>query len=188
MSNRGMILLAVGMLILGLLIGGLTGGVTGYVLGQGSRTAMAAQFIQRQQNVPPLQQQPNQPANPTPQPGQTNPFGRRSDGNGFPPAADVINGARVDQVDASGPAGKAGVQTNDIITAVGSTKLDANHSLGDLIQAQKPGDKVALSITRGSQTMQITVELGASSTDSTKAMLGITYSALPGGRFRFPTQ
>jgi membrane-associated protease RseP (regulator of RpoE activity) len=189
MSNRGAILLAVGMLILGLLIGGLTGGVTGFVLGQGSRTAMAAQFLQRQQNLPSTQpQQPNQPANPTPQPGQTNPLGRRSNGNGFPPAADVINGVRVDQVDANGPAGKAGVQANDIITAIGSTKLDANHSLGDLIQAQKPGDNVTLSITRGSQTMQITVQLGASSTDSTKPLLGITYSALPGGRFRFPTQ
>jgi len=189
MSNRGMILLAVGMLILGLLIGGLTGGVTGYVLGQGSRTALAAQFLQRQQNLPSTQpQQPNQSPNATPQPGQTNPFGRRNNGNGFPPAADVINGARVDQVDANGPAGKAGVQTNDIITAIGSTKLDANHSLADLIQAQKPGDNVTLSITRGSQTMQITVTLGASSTDSTKPLLGVTYSALPGGRFRFPTQ
>lgn len=186
MSSRGAILLAVGMLVLGLLIGGLTGGVTGFVLGQSSRAAMAAQFLQRQQNLPsPQQQLPYA----TPQPGQT-PFSRRGNGNGngFPPALDVINGVRVDQVDATSPAGKAGVQVNDIITAIGSTKLDATHSLTDLIQAQKPGDNVVLSITRGSQTIQITVTLGASSTDNTKPLLGITYSALPGGRYRFPTQ
>lgn len=188
MSSRGVILLAVGMLILGVLIGGLTGGVTGFVLGQSSRTAMAAQFFQRQQNLPTQPQQPNQSATPTPQPGQTSPYSRRGNGNGFPPASQVINGVRVDQVDANGPAGKAGVQVNDIITAVGSTKLDANHSLSDLIQAQKPGDTVTLSITRGSQTIQLTVTLGTSSTDSTKPLLGITYSNLPGAQYRFPTQ
>lgn len=188
MSTRGSILLAVGMLMVGLLIGALTGGVTGYVLGQSSRNAMAAQYFQRQQNLPPVQPQPNQPVNPTPQPGPTSPFSRRGGGNGFPPAANVLNGVRIDQVDPNGPAGKAGVQVNDIVTAVGSTKLDANHSLADLIQAQKPGDAVVLSITRGAQTIQLTVTLGASSADSAKPLLGVTYSTLPGAPFRFPTQ
>jgi membrane-associated protease RseP (regulator of RpoE activity) len=191
MSSRGSILLAIGMLILGLLIGGMSGGVTGFFLGQSSRPA-ASQFFQP--GVP-FNRQPNQQGIPTPQspqgqpqpPNQTNPFNRRgNNGNGLPPAANVLNGAHVDDVDASSPAAKAGLQIGDIITAVGTTKLDAAHALADLIQAHKPGDKVDLSVTRGNQTMILTVELGTLSTDNTKAYLGIKYSTMPGGQFRVP--
>ncbi len=189
MSTRGAILLAIGMLILGLLIGIMTGGVTGFFLGQSSRTAVS-QFYQQgfpQGRFPNQQGQ----ATPTPQPGQqqpnqTSPFNRRGNGNGLPPASNVLNGARVTQVVANSPAAKAGLQVGDIITAVDTTKLDADHALADLIQAHKPGDKVDLSVTRGSQTMMISVELGSSSSDSTKAYLGIEYSAMPGAQFRFP--
>lgn len=174
MSTRGTILLAIGMLILGMLIGGLTGGVAGYFAGQSSRIGLA-QRIQLPSITP--QPQPLQPQS-TPQPIPT-PFAQR----GLPPAVNVLGAARVEEVEKDGPAEKAGLQVGDIITAVGTTKLDANHSLGDLIQAQKPGDKVDLSITRGRQTMVINVELGASSQDSTKAYLGIKYSTIPGGRW-----
>lgn len=175
MSTRGTILLAIGMLILGLLIGGLTGGVAGYFAGQSSRIG----FAQRIQLLPAVTPQP-QPAQPqsTPQPMPT-PFAQR----GLPPAINVLGAARVEEVEKDSPAEKAGLQVGDIITAVGTTKLDANHSLGDLIQAQKPGDKVDLSITRGRQTLVITVELGKSAQDSTKAYLGIKYSTIPGGRW-----
>lgn len=178
MSTRGTILLAIGMLILGLLIGGLTGGVAGYFAGQSSRIGLA-QRIQ----LPSITQQP-QPSQPqsTPQPMPT-PFTQR----GLPPAANVLGAARVEEVEKDSPAEKAGLQVGDIITAVGTTKLDANHSLGDLIQAQKPGDKIDLSVTRGRQTMVISVELGKSAQDSTKAYLGIKYSTIPGGRW-LPTR
>ncbi|MBI5032996.1 MAG: PDZ domain-containing protein [Chloroflexi bacterium] len=191
MSTRGAILLAIGMLILGLSIGAMTGGVTGFFLGQSSR-ATAGQFFQQgyPQGRFPNQQGQAQPT-PTPQPApqqqpnQTNPFNRRGFGN-LPPAANVLNGARVTQVVGNSPAAKAGLKVGDIITAVGTTKLDADHALADLIQAHKPGEKVDLSVTRGSQTMIITVELGPSSNDSNKAYLGIEYSVMPGAQFRFP--
>ncbi len=173
MTTRGAILLAIGMLILGLLIGGLTGGVAGFFMGQNSRSALSQRFLQ---TVPPMMQQP-QPGQPTPQPG---------DRRGFPPAATVLGSASVESVEKDSPAEKAGLKAGDIITAVGSTKLDASHSLGDLIAAQKPGTKVDLSVTRGTQTMTITVELGTSAQDSSKAWLGIRYSTIPGGRSRFP--
>lgn len=187
MSTRGAMLLAIGMLILGLLIGIMTGGVTGFFLGQSSRVAMG-QFYQ--QGFP-QGRLPSQQATPTPQPGQqqpnqTNPFNRRGTGNGLPPAANVLNGARVSQVVANSPAAKAGLQVGDIITAIDTTKLDADHALADLIQAHKPGDKIDLSVTRGSQTMIISVELGSSSNDNSKAYLGIEYSVMPGAQFRFP--
>ncbi len=177
MSTRGTILLAIGMLILGLLIGGLTGGVAGYFAGQSSRVGLA-QRIQLPSFTP--QPQPLQPQS-TPQPSP--PLAPR----GLPPALNVLGAARVEEVEKDSPADKAGLQVGDIITAVGTTKLDANHSLGDLIQAQKPGDKVDLSITRGRQTMILNVELGKSPQDSTKAYLGIKYSTIPGGRW-LPTR
>jgi membrane-associated protease RseP (regulator of RpoE activity) len=173
MSTRGTILLAIGMLILGLLIGGLTGGVAGFFAGQSSQIRFAQRF--QLPIAPPTPQSPQtQPTSPAP-----TPFMPR----GLPPALTVLGAARVEEVEKDSPAEKAGLQVGDIITAVGTTKLDANHSLGELIQAQKPGDKVDLSITRGRQTMIITVELGKSPQDSTKAYLGVKYSTVPGGRW-----
>ena len=178
MSTRGIVLLAIGMLVLGLLIGGLTGGAAGFFMGQSRQ-----QFIGRNfpMPVPPMQQQPQQPQQPN-QPDRRQATPVSPNPRGLPPAQSVMGGAIVTQVEKDSPASKAGLQVEDIITAVDSTKLDANHALGDLIQAKKPGDKINLSITRGTQTLTITVELGASPTDSTKPYLGIYYSTVPGNR------
>jgi S1-C subfamily serine protease len=180
MSSRGTILLAVGMLLLGVLLGGLTGGVTGFFMGQNSRMGLATSF--RQNTLPsqmpgPLPQQQSPQQN---QPGNTVP-------RNFPSAANVAGGARVEEIDKDSPAEKAGLQVGDVITAVGTTKLDANTALSDAIKTYKPGDKVDLSITRGSQTLKLTVELGAATDSATTARLGIRYTPLtPNGRFRFP--
>ena len=174
MSTRGTILLAIGMLILGVLLGALGGGVAGYVAGQGTR-------LTTRQNVSPFQMpvQPNIPAQ-TPQPGQPR---QRN----FPSAPNVIGGARVTEVEKDSPADKAGVKADDVITAVGSTKLSTQTALADAIKTYKPGDKVDLAITRGSQTLTLTVQLGAAADNSNTAWLGIRYSpAIPGGRFNVP--
>jgi hypothetical protein len=56
-----------------------------------------------------------------------------------------------------------------------------------VIKTSKPGDKVDLAITRGSQTLTISVELGAAADNKSTAWLGIHYTPMiPGGRFRFP--
>jgi len=169
MSTRGAILLAVGMLILGVLLGALGGGVAGYVAGQNARVA-ARQIIAPFQ----MPAQPNSPA----QPRQ-----RRN----LPQAATVIGGARVTVVEKDSPADKAGLKADDIITAVGSTKLTTQNALADAIKTYKPGDKVDLAITRGSQTLTITVTLGAAPDNSNTAWLGIRYApVIPGGRFNLP--
>ena len=181
MSSRGAVLLGIGMLVLGLLIGAMAGGVAGYFMGQNSRAVALGQRFQNVQPLPPVVQQP-QPQQPQQQPQQQpTPFSRRT----FPQAQNVLGAARVEQIDPGSPAEAAGLKVGDVITAVGSTKLDANHSLSDLILAQKPGDKVDLSVTRGTQTMIITITLGASAQDSTKASLGIRYTTIPDLR-RFP--
>ena len=161
MSTRGAVLLAIGMLILGLLLGAVTGGAAGFFAGQNSRAALS-------QNsghfAPP--QVPQMPVSP----------------RGLPPTANAINGARVEEVTADSPAAKAGLQVGDVITAIGGDKVDQNHSLSDLVQAKKPGDKVDLALTRGTQNLTVTVELGASAQNSSSAYLGIRFSPMfPGG-------
>lgn len=164
MSTRGAILLAIGMLVLGLLLGAVIGGVGGFFVGQNSQLAVS-RFV---------------PPSYTPQPNQPLPFGPRG--------ANAVNGVRVDAITADSPAAKAGLQVGDVITAVGGTKIDATHSLADLVQAKKPGDNVDLAVTRGNQNLTITVTLGASPQNSGTAFLGISYTPMipGGGRFRQP--
>ncbi len=171
MSTRGAILLAIGTLILGLLIGLASGGIAGFALGQGSRGAIARNL--------PFNAQPGNPRQPNTQPNLPGHGGQRFQN---------ANGDVVTFVEPNSPAEKAGLQVNDVITAVDNTKVDANHALADLIGAHKPGDKVALSVTRGNQTLTINVDLGASPQSSTTAFLGIRYaSGFPtgGNRPRF---
>ncbi len=173
MSTRGTILLAIGMLILGLLLGAAVGGTAGFFAGQNARLTTSRNVPANQMPV-----QPNQPAQGT----ERAPFS-----SGLPPAMNVIGGARVEEVEKDSPADKAGLQVGDVITAVGSAKLDAKTALADVIKTYKPGDKVELAITRGAQTLKLTVELGAAADNKDAARLGIRYTPMvPGGRFRFP--
>lgn len=170
MSTRGTILLAVGMLVLGLVLGAALGGVAGFFAGQ--NTSVISRAL------------PTNPAPATPQPSAPR-TERTPILPNLPRALTVLGGARVEEVEKDSPAEKAGLQVGDVITAVGSTKLNANTSLADVIKTYKPGDKVELSVTRGAQTLKLTVELGAAADNS--ARLGIRYVPLvPGGLFRFP--
>ena len=176
MSNKGTILLAVGMLVLGLILGLLAGGAAGFFMGQSRAVAFNTRGTLNQQL--PNQQQPN----------QQQPFQQQAP---FPtPRANqqpVTVGAQVEEVTSGGPAEKAGLKVGDVITAVGGTKVDATHSLADLIQAKKPGDKVDLTLTRDGKEMTLSVTLGASTDNANTAFLGIRYSTtFPGSRGRFP--
>jgi S1-C subfamily serine protease len=160
------------MLILGLLLGGALGGTAGFFAGQnagGFARASIRQF--------------------TPQPNQGNPF--PSGPRGFAPGTNnAVTGAHVDSITDGSPAAKAGLQVGDTITAIGGTKIDSTNSLSSLIQAKKPGDSVDLAVTRGSQNITITVQLGPNPQNSGSAYLGISYTPAysgGGGRFRFPT-
>ena len=58
------------------------------------------------------------------------------------------------------PAVSAGLQANDIITAVNGTKIDQTHDLTSLLDQHQPGDKITLTVLRGSKSMSISVTLG----------------------------
>jgi putative serine protease PepD len=70
-------------------------------------------------------------------------------------------GARVASVSNGGPAASAGLKTGDVITRLGDSPVTDSTSLVAAIAAHQPGDKVAVTVTRGSQTLHLTVTLGA---------------------------
>ena len=72
-------------------------------------------------------------------------------------------GARVQEVTAGGPAEAAGLEAGDIIVEFdGQPVTDATSLIVD-IRSMKPGDKVALSVKRGSSTEDLTITLGSDS-------------------------
>lgn len=62
-------------------------------------------------------------------------------------------------VQADGPAAKAGLKDDDIITKVGNDKITATNSLQALVGKHKVGDKVDLTIYRDGKNQTITVTL-----------------------------
>lgn len=61
---------------------------------------------------------------------------------------------------AGSPAAAAGLQERDIITQVDGKPVDQTHSLTSLLDGHQPGDKISLTILRGSGTKHIDVTLG----------------------------
>jgi S1-C subfamily serine protease len=76
--------------------------------------------------------------------------------NGIP----VPYGAYVTAVVPGSPAANAGVQVNDVITAIDGTNLDSDSALAQILNQHKPGDTVTLTVQRGSQTLTVKVTLG----------------------------
>jgi len=73
-------------------------------------------------------------------------------------------GVYVAQLESGGAAEKAGVQEGDIITAIGNTPIDGDHPFINTLFNYKPGDKVNLTVARGSTKIQIEVTLQAANT------------------------
>jgi len=59
------------------------------------------------------------------------------------------------------PADKAGLQENDVITAVNGRSVDQTHSLTSLLSQYQPGDSVNLTILRGDKDLHVGITLGA---------------------------
>ncbi len=71
-----------------------------------------------------------------------------------------IIGQGTSPVIAGGPADKGGVKDNDIITKVNNDEITDINPLVRLIRKYNPGDKVTLTILRGSTTVKVDVTLG----------------------------
>ena len=80
---------------------------------------------------------------------------------------DVDNGAWINSdgatgspVTSGGPADKAGLKANDIITAINGQSIDAAHPLDLVVLGYAPGDQIALTVDRSGSTIQLTLTLG----------------------------
>jgi S1-C subfamily serine protease len=74
--------------------------------------------------------------------------------------ASAATGAVIGQVRAGGPAAGGGVKAGDVITKVGDTTVKSSSDLVAAIADHEPGDKVVLTIRRGSDAIERTVTLG----------------------------
>ena len=72
-------------------------------------------------------------------------------------------GAYVTGVAADSPAGRGGLQIDDIIVRIGGTTFDENHSFINLLFAHQPGETVAVEVVRQGQNVELQVMLGETS-------------------------
>ncbi len=76
-------------------------------------------------------------------------------------------GAAVVSVTEGGPAEKAGLQANDIITAVDGEAISGKSGLSSVISDHEAGDTITLSVYRQGQTLSVTVTIGEQTSSAT---------------------
>jgi putative serine protease PepD len=69
-------------------------------------------------------------------------------------------GATLAQVTGGGPAADAGLRVGDVVTRIGGAKIQNANDLVAAIAGHNPGDKVAITVSRGTKTVQLTATLG----------------------------
>jgi putative serine protease PepD len=74
---------------------------------------------------------------------------------------DASSGVELTEIDAQGPAAKAGLKTRDVITGIDGEPVDGGmEELIVTIRTRRPGDVVVLDYVRGSSRGQVSVTLG----------------------------
>lgn len=68
--------------------------------------------------------------------------------------------ARIEQVNNGTPADRAGLRAGDRVTAVDGDQIESGDELRERIDAQRPGDKLTLTITRSGDERTVEVTLG----------------------------
>ncbi len=69
-------------------------------------------------------------------------------------------GAEINSITKESAAEKAGLKKGDIITNIGSKKIEDAEDVSEAIRSHKPGDKVAITILRDDKEQKLTAELG----------------------------
>lgn len=70
------------------------------------------------------------------------------------------SGARLIVVDAAGPGAAAGLQVDDVVTAVAGTRVSDASELVAALRGRAPGELVVVELERAGQRLRLTVELG----------------------------
>jgi putative serine protease PepD len=81
-------------------------------------------------------------------------------------------GAQVSSVAAGGPAASAGLKAGDIVTAIDGKQITGSSDLVAAIAGRHPGDRIQLTVHRGSDTLTLTATLGTQPS---------TQQSVPGG-------
>ncbi len=71
------------------------------------------------------------------------------------------HGVIVTQITRGSPAEQAGIQPQDVVTAIDNHQIDENNTLRSILFQYKVGDPVTLTIERGGQTLQVKLTLVA---------------------------
>jgi putative serine protease PepD len=74
-----------------------------------------------------------------------------------------VNGAQLRSVDAGSPAAKAGLRSGDVVTAVGTQRVEDGDGLIATIRSHAPGETVPITYQRGGASKTVNVTLGTSS-------------------------
>ena len=69
-------------------------------------------------------------------------------------------GAAVNTVTEGAPAAEAGLQQNDIITAVNGNVIESADDLVSIVADANPGDKLTMKVWRKNTSVEITVTVG----------------------------
>ncbi|MBQ6159668.1 MAG: trypsin-like peptidase domain-containing protein [Oscillospiraceae bacterium] len=75
-------------------------------------------------------------------------------------------GAAIRSVEQNSPAEKAGLQANDIVTAINGETISSFDDLKNRVSASEPGDELAFTVYRKGETLTITVVVGEKTQDA----------------------
>jgi putative serine protease PepD len=78
-------------------------------------------------------------------------------------------GALIQSVTSSGPAAGAGLRSGDVVTRIGSATIKGTNDLVAAVAAHAPGDRVQVTVKRGSNTQTVTVTLGTQPTQAAQS-------------------
>jgi serine protease Do len=73
--------------------------------------------------------------------------------------AGVQAGALIERVEPGSPAARARLSKSDVVTAAGGRKIDSPEALQAAVRQHRPGEKLNISIRRGSRSLPVTVVL-----------------------------
>ena len=83
-----------------------------------------------------------------------------------------VKGALVNNVEAGGPAARAGLKAGDVIIRFDGRALDNGNDLRNHVAATAPGTKAAITVVRDGRTEERTIEVAPLSTDAPRAERG----------------
>ncbi|MEV5960438.1 trypsin-like peptidase domain-containing protein [Kribbella sp. NPDC051952] len=73
----------------------------------------------------------------------------------------LTNGARLGEVTSGGAADKAGLQSNDVVTAVDGKAIASGDALVAAVRSHRPGDQVKVNFIRAGKAQSVTATLGS---------------------------